>query len=464
PDGWRSRYEFAFGDQPVGDGLNDIWQIDASPADALLIDGRHSIYVLVDLWSRRIMALVTKTPRASAVVALTRRALLEWGVPRKIKSDNGSDFIAIRVKAVIRDFLKIEYDQSRAFTPTEKGHVERHVGTVQHGFMPLQPGFVGHDVADQHAIRARRAFADRLGETDEDAFCVELTADELQRRLDAWCATDYAHAPHGGLDGQCPADRARSYTGSVRRIEDERALDLLLMDLPSGGGYREVGKKGVRVEHATFWGPGLVVGAKVRVRLDPTDMGRIYVYTAEDDAFVCVAENPERLGISRAEVAKRAKANQRAETAELSRRLKATSRRLRPLHEVAEQMAREALPPVLEFPRPAEPYTTPALEAAADAAGSERPMPVAPAPEGPRAPAQIIALTKPVSPADAEAEAKAGRIARWKALDARAKAGEALEPSDARWHAAYGRHPEVVTALNVEKWKAEGLVAGGKPA
>lgn len=91
-------------------------------------------------------------------------------------------------------------------------------------------------------------------------------------------------------------------------------------------------------------------------------------------------------------------------------------------------------------------------------------MPVAPAPEGPRAPAQIIALTKPVSPADAEAEAKAGRIARWKELDARAKAGEALEPSDARWHAAYGRHPEVVTALNVEKWKAEGLVAGGKPA
>ncbi|WP_207779424.1 hypothetical protein, partial [Zavarzinia aquatilis] len=35
PDGWRSRYEFAFGEQPVGEGLNDRWQIDASPADAL---------------------------------------------------------------------------------------------------------------------------------------------------------------------------------------------------------------------------------------------------------------------------------------------------------------------------------------------------------------------------------------------------------------------------------------------
>ncbi|MFZ2869002.1 Mu transposase C-terminal domain-containing protein [Zavarzinia sp.] len=460
PDAWRSRYEFAFGEQAVGEGLNDIWQIDASPADVLLVDGRHSIYVLVDLWSRRIMALVTRTPRAAAVVALQRRGMLEWGGPRKVKTDNGSDFVATRVKGVMLA-LKIVYEQSRAFSPTEKGHVERHVGTVQHMFMPLQPGFIGHDVTDQQAIRSRRAFADRLGETDADAFCVELTGEELQRRLDAWCVNDYAQRPHAGLDGQSPAERARSYAGEIRRIADPRALDLLLMDLPSNGGYRTVTKKGVAAEKASFWGPGLVVGDRVRVRLDPTDMGRIYVYTADDDAFICVAENPERLGISRAAVAAKAKADQRAETGRLRKQLKSVARRLRPLHEVAAEMARDALPPVLEFPRSTEAYTTPALQAAAEAAGSERPMPVAPAPEGPRAPAQIITLGKSPSALEAEKEAKAARLARWKGLDARIKGGETLSVDDAHWHAAYGQHAEVRAVLNIEKWRAK---AGSRPA
>ncbi|PWR17485.1 Mu transposase C-terminal domain-containing protein, partial [Zavarzinia aquatilis] len=302
------------------------------------------------------------------------------------------------------------------------------------------------------------------GEDDHDAFCVSLTGEELQRRLDAWCAEDYAQRPHAGLDGLTPAERARSYAGEIRRISDPRALDLLLMDLPSGAGYRVVTKKGVSVEKASFWGPGLVVGHKVRVRLDPTDMGRIYVYTAEDDAFVCVAENPERLGISRAEVAAKARADQRAETASLRKRLQSVTRRLRPMHEVAAELAREALPPVVEFPRPAEAYSTPALEAAADAAGSERPMPLAPEAAGPRQPAQIITLGKSPSAVDAEDEAKTRRVARWKELDALIKAGAEVEARDRRWHTAYGKDAELVTALNVEKWRAEGLVAGGRSA
>lgn len=463
PDEWRSKYEFAFGEQPVGDAPNDVWQIDASPADALCLDGRWTIYILTDLWSRRIMVLVTKTPRAVAVIALLRRAFLEWGIPRHIKTDNGSDFVATRVKTVI-NFLKITYEQSAAFSPREKGHVERHVGTVQHGFMPLQPGFIGHSVADAQLIRQRRAFADRLGESDDKAFCVQLTGEQLQARVTEWVEGAYYHKSHGGLDGQSPAERMRSYAGVIRRIEDPRALDMLLMDLPSNGGIRKVTKKGIPVERATFWGPNLTVGEQVRVRLDPTDMGRIYVYTVEADAFICVAENPERVGISRAEVAAKARADQRAETKHHLDQLKSASRRLRPLHEVAMEIARERMAPVVDFPRPVEAYTTPALEAAAEAAGAERPMQVAPAPEGPREPAQIITLGQSPSARDAEAEAKAARVARWKAVDARLKAGEPVSDEDARWHGRYAGHAELITALNMEKWKAAGPVPVNRPA
>ncbi|MBS7539741.1 DDE-type integrase/transposase/recombinase [Ancylobacter lacus] len=216
PDAWRSKRQMAFGEQFTGAGLNDIWQIDASPADVLTLDGRYSVYVLIDLWSRRIMVLVTRTPRAAAVIALVRRALLAWGVPTTIKTDNGSDFVAKATRAVLAS-LKIEHQLSPAFTPTDKGHVERVIHTLQHDFGPLQPGFIGHNVADRAAIEARRSFAARLGDHDErNAFCVQLDPFELQRRLDAWAEIAYAHREHEGLDGLTPAAKAAQYDGATR--------------------------------------------------------------------------------------------------------------------------------------------------------------------------------------------------------------------------------------------------------
>ncbi|MDX9862592.1 MAG: DNA-binding protein, partial [Rhodospirillales bacterium] len=47
---------------------NMLWEIDASPADALLTDGRHSVYVVVDIYTRRMIVLVTRTPRTEAVL------------------------------------------------------------------------------------------------------------------------------------------------------------------------------------------------------------------------------------------------------------------------------------------------------------------------------------------------------------------------------------------------------------
>ncbi|MQT13678.1 Mu transposase C-terminal domain-containing protein [Segnochrobactrum spirostomi] len=458
PDAWRSKFEFAIGEQDTGAGLNDIWQIDASPADALLVDGRHSVYVLTDLWSRRAMVLVTRTPRAAAVVALLRRAILAWGVPNQVKTDNGSDFKAKATRGVLRS-LHIEHPLSPAFTPTDKGHVERLIGTLQHDFMPLQPGFIGHSVADRAAIEARRAFAARLGDNDERAaFCVSLDQVELQRRLDRWCDEAYAHRPHDGLDGQSPWERERSWAGALRTIHDPRALDLLLWDMASGDGYRVVGKKGLRLENTVFWGPGLVEGTRVRVRLDPGDMGRAYVYTAEDDAFICIAESPERLGLDRAEIAARAKADQRDRVKTAKAELRRAKARLRPLHEVAEEVARERMPAAIPFPRASVPHETPALSAAAEAAGSA-PAEVARPVEAPRAPAAIIELKpRTESPHERAQREAADRFARWQAIGADIDAGRAVSESDRRWHANYATDSECRAALKAEQLIARGVL------
>src|SRR6185312_14284615 len=102
------------------------------------------------------------------------------------------------------------------------------IGTMQRGLMRTLPGFVGHSVADRKVIEGRKSFAARLGEQAEDMFAVELTAAQLQQHLDDWCAHVYGAKPHAGLKGLTPFAAAATAGGSVRRIEDPRALDMLL--------------------------------------------------------------------------------------------------------------------------------------------------------------------------------------------------------------------------------------------
>jgi hypothetical protein len=89
PDAFKSRYRLAGSKTDASvTRLNEVWQIDASPMDALCIDGRHSVYVAIDVYSRRMVLYVSRTPRAEAVGLLLRKALLAWGVPERIKTDN----------------------------------------------------------------------------------------------------------------------------------------------------------------------------------------------------------------------------------------------------------------------------------------------------------------------------------------------------------------------------------------
>lgn len=73
PDRYKSSVRIAGLSRDQVTRLNPLWEIDASPADVLTKDGRHSLYVLIDVYSRRILTLITKTPRAEAALLLIRR-------------------------------------------------------------------------------------------------------------------------------------------------------------------------------------------------------------------------------------------------------------------------------------------------------------------------------------------------------------------------------------------------------
>jgi len=373
PDKYRSTMK------PTGRGAlrhvtepNQLWQIDASPVDALCVDGRHTVYVCIDIATRRQVFSLSRTPRAEAVALLLRKAILAWGVPDTIKTDNGSDFVAKATQQLLAS-LGIEVELSDAYSPEQKGHVERAIRTFQHDLGPQLPGFVGHSVADRKAIEGRKSFAARLGESDAETFGVTLTATELQRHVDHWADLVLSHRPHAGLNNGTPAEAARRTTRPLR-VVDERALDLLLMPV---AGMRTMTKSGLRIDGRHYMSPSILPGTIVSVRMDPLDLGKVYAFAEDGGAFLDEAICPELSGIDPRQFVRQAKALERELVDAAVLPIKAEMKRIKQgptLIERTLQVAQRdadardaAASNVVPLPRREEPHTTPQIAAAIDA-------------------------------------------------------------------------------------------------
>lgn len=308
PDKWKNNFQVSFGSQHENiTEPNQLWEMDSTPGDWHLIGGRHCVITVLDLYTRRTMQYVSKTSKAEAVCLAFRKAVLAWGVPKGVRTDNGADYKSRQFVTVLND-LEIEHILCEPFASEQKGSVERAQKTMSHGILDLLPGYSGHNVADAQVIRARKSFEERLmtvGATVD----VKLTAQDLQLTLDQWAEYVYGRDEHAGLGGRSPWEVATAWALPIRKISDERALDALLSEI---AGNRTVTKKGLRLDNYLYIASALVayIGEAVQVRRDVADIGRVYVYNLAG-AFVCMAEAPEVLGISRAEVAAVATAEQK---------------------------------------------------------------------------------------------------------------------------------------------------------
>lgn len=371
PDAAKSRYLPAFGSASEAfTRPNQQWELDSSPADILLADGRHTLIAAIDVFTRRVRFVLAKSSRAESVAAVVRKAILAWGVPESVRTDNGRDYTSTFLGEFLRS-LEVEQVLCPPFRGDKKPHVERIFGTLQRDVIELLPGYCGHSVSERQAIEARRSKAEQIALGAERVIEASLTADELRRRIEQWVAV-YEATPHAGLNGLSPSEVARRHEGATRRIESERQLDMLLAEPPRGArGCRTVAKRGLRLEGADFVAPELAdcIGRRVRVRLDPEDLGRVWVF-GEDWTFICVAECPERTGISRAEVAAKARARVKDIDRQVGR-LKREAKRAVNVDDIAatimEARERGLAPVVPLLPPPSVTHTTPALEAAAQA-------------------------------------------------------------------------------------------------
>ena len=449
PDRYRSKFRFAIGNASAGiERPNQIWQIDASPVDVLCSDGRNSMYVVIDVFSRRMMALIARTPRTVASLLLVARAIRAWGVPEQLWTDNGSDFTSKHFVLAMHQ-LGIHHHLAPAFTPERKPFVERAIGTIQSKFMPRYEGigYGGNSVAMRAKIEARNSFAARLGETPKERLGSSVHSGDLQDALCAWIANHYETSPHAGLRGRTPLDVWEEATAvHVPRMASDEAIGLLLMP-PASNEVRTVTRKGVTVDGIDYVAPGLLVGQRVQVRLDPADLGSVWIYTDTDPwRFIGIGTNLDLQGVDRAEAAAKIRALQ----AHMVKEGKAEIRRLMrgaDIHRV--QRAFIGATPEAPAAPATITYLTPALEEAARAASTRGRRPVEPASPDELERHAAFVERFAADEVNAAEEEPAERYARWKALKARDEAGEEISADDAEWLRSYPTTGE---------WKAHRMV------
>lgn len=350
PDAFKNSVMLAFGSYSADvTALNQRWEMDATPADWLLLDTdgkkrRYTVSVIVDVWSRRALVVVSRTPKTETHCIALRQALLAWGVPVQVVTDNGQDYQSEHFKRVLKS-LDIEHKTTLPFSPEEKPHVERFIGTLNHSILELLPNFAGHSVADRKAIEARKSFAERLAKKGElvdfadiaDGAC---SGETLQERINTWLAGSYEHNEHGGLK-TTPFMKASSWTGEINRIRDERSLDLLLAKPAGNNGRRTLQKKGINLDGTWFIAPELasIEMGSVLDLFETPDLGKIVVYYRKN--FLCIAEAPERTGVDRIEIAKTADAMQKARLKDARAKIKAETKGLPDTGEVLERYLNE---------------------------------------------------------------------------------------------------------------------------
>lgn len=344
---------------------NALWMIDASPIDALCTDGRHTIYACIDIATRRTVWHVSRTPRASAVALLMRKAIMRLGVPRQVKTDNGSDFVANDTERLLIS-LDIDLDVSEAYSPEQKGFVERVIRTFQHDCATLLPGFIGHSVADRKAIEERKSFAARLGEAEAETFNVQLTGMEFAALIDRWAETIYDRRPHAGLKGKSPFEAFATSDFRPRTV-DERALDLLLMPVAGKSGQRITTKFGIRIDGYHYGTPRILPGVPVLVRQDPNDIGKVYAFAQDGGQFLGEGICPELAGVHPATFYKAVRELQAEAISEVTRPVKKLMKELAkgpaPI-ERALRIAAEDAPNVIMLPKRQEEHSTAQISAA----------------------------------------------------------------------------------------------------
>ncbi len=384
PDAWKQKFSLALGRADADIVRAGHHEIDGTRLEVQCTDGIFHLEAVVDVFTRKMVCTLSPSASAAATAALLRKSLVALGVPDEIKSDWGKEYLNARIERAMRRLDIRWHKVARPYAGELKPFIECGQGTVLHMFFEQCAGFKGHNVRQNAEIQARHSFQARRGEKRNLAklYDVRLSSAQLSETLDQWLEHVYGNRPHAGLHGQTPNEvfRAAEARGEVKRVSDERALDLLLGE----DGVAVVGSKGIRVSGAFFWGDALIGWTGRQVEWVRTrDAGKLLIFSGGDrPGFICVALDLASRGVDRQVVALAATARQKQAVREQLDELKRLKRQHRPenlLREVIDDAEKRALATLpAETPLVAAlPYINDGLRAAAAALAALESRPTA---------------------------------------------------------------------------------------
>lgn len=278
---------------------NQVWQIDHTKADILLVDedgeeiGRPFLTTVVDCYSRCIVGfrLGFAAPSSQVTALALRNAIMpkrysseyelrcKWkayGVPKYVFTDGGKDFRSKHLVEWISNQLGFEpILRSR---PSEGGIVERPFRTMS-GLLSEMPGFTGANVKERP-------------EDAEEKACITLP--ELEKLVLGFIVDNYNQKP----DARSQANPLTPKQSRIERWEkgwqkpptllNERELDICLMKgterVVYDNGYLNFSGLRYRGENL-----GAYAGDKVILRYDPRDITLVLVYGRKNNKEVFLA-------------------------------------------------------------------------------------------------------------------------------------------------------------------------------
>ena len=284
---------------------NDIWVCDNHTFDIFVDDGECKkpirVYLtgFLDVRSRKMVGwYVTDAPCSDATLQALRRGIERYGIPKRILSDNGREFLTHDIGGrgfrkngredehsapTILDNLQIEFRTALVRNARAK-IIERAFLDVKEMFSKLFEGYTGGTIKERP--ERLKTMAKRASNFTPYADFV----DYVDLYIDGW----FNYQTHGGA-GMGNKSRNEVYADNLIEMRTATKEELNLMMLRNSR-MTKVRRDGVILKlydtEIPFWSDELLynhIGESVYFRYNPDDLSEVRVYDA-NDRFICTAQ------------------------------------------------------------------------------------------------------------------------------------------------------------------------------
>lgn len=306
---------------------NDIWVSDNHTFDIIIQKEEKPLRVyltaFLDVRSRKIVGYyVTLNPSSDATLYALRRGIEKYGIPKRILTDNGREFLTYDIGGrgfrkqansvdphTIMERLGIDFRTALVKNARSK-IIERTFLTVKNEFSKMFEAYTGGNTLER---------PERLKYIQRDLSKLVVFQD-FESFVEQYIEGYYNYRTHSGIgmNGMTPNQAFKKYMVEQRRA----SADVLNIMLMRSTRLQKVTRSGVKLD---FYGQDIYFvdedmiinhqGEKVFVRYNPSDLSSVRVYD-DNDRYMLTAYQDKKLSYfaSKEEIAEKMKEQRHYQT------------------------------------------------------------------------------------------------------------------------------------------------------